>query len=59
MAVGKYSDLDSPETYVLSGAVVSGPDKRDHYYDIRDDWPQTQVVPFGVVCCPRLIYSTP
>jgi len=31
------------ETYVLYGGVVGGPDKRDRYYDIRDDWPQTEI----------------
>jgi len=31
------------EAYVLYGAVVGGPDRRDRYYDLRDDWPQTEV----------------
>lgn len=31
------------EAYVLYGGVVGGPDRRDRYYDIRDDWPQTEV----------------
>lgn len=31
------------EAYVLYGGVVGGPDKRDKYYDIRDDWPETEV----------------
>ncbi|EAU84918.1 9 glycosyl hydrolase [Coprinopsis cinerea okayama7 len=29
--------------YVLYGAVVGGPDIRDRFYDIRSDWPQTEV----------------
>lgn len=35
----------SPETeaHVEYGAVVGGPDKRDRFYDIRSDWPQTEV----------------
>lgn len=31
------------ETYVLYGAVVGGPDKYDRYFDIRADWPETEV----------------
>lgn len=31
------------EAYVLYGAVVGGPDKYDKFYDIRSDWPQTEV----------------
>ena len=31
------------ETYVLYGAVVGGPDKQDRYFDLRDDWPETEV----------------
>jgi len=31
------------ETYTLYGAVVGGPDRRDRYYDLRDDWPQTEI----------------
>lgn len=31
------------EAYVLYGGVVGGPDERDRYYDLRDDWPQTEV----------------
>jgi endoglucanase len=29
--------------HVLYGAVVGGPDKSDRFFDIRDDWPQTEV----------------
>jgi hypothetical protein len=48
MASGGYDvekiDSDPPqETHILYGAVVGGPDKRDNYYDIRSDWPQTEV----------------
>ncbi|KAL5508435.1 hypothetical protein ACEPAH_6054 [Sanghuangporus vaninii] len=36
-------DTDPPqEAYVLYGAIVGGPDKRDRFYDIRSDWPQTE-----------------
>lgn len=31
------------EAYVLYGAVVGGPDRFDRYFDIRSDWPQTEV----------------
>jgi endoglucanase len=40
------SDIDhSPqeEAYILYGAVIGGPDKLDNFYDIRSDWPQTEV----------------
>ncbi|KAJ7276266.1 9 glycosyl hydrolase [Mycena haematopus] len=31
------------EAYVLYGAVVGGPDKSDRFFDIRSDWPETEV----------------
>ena len=31
------------EAYTLYGAVVGGPTKQDRYYDLRDDWPETEV----------------
>lgn len=31
------------EAYVLYGAVVGGPDSKDSFYDIRSDWPETEV----------------
>ena len=48
MASGGYDigniDTDpAVEAYVLYGAVVGGPDKRGRYFDIRSDWPQTEV----------------
>ncbi|RXW24596.1 hypothetical protein EST38_g1220 [Candolleomyces aberdarensis] len=30
-------------TYTLYGAVVGGPDKLDRFFDIRSDWPQTEI----------------
>jgi len=36
------------ETYILYGAVVGGPDKRGKFFDIRSDWPQTEVNTFIV-----------
>ncbi|KAJ2914293.1 hypothetical protein MD484_g6157, partial [Candolleomyces efflorescens] len=30
-------------TYTLYGAVIGGPDKLDRFFDIRSDWPQTEV----------------
>lgn len=38
------------ETYVLYGAVVGGPDRQDAFYDLRDDYPQTE---------PALDYNPP
>ncbi|KAI9447798.1 family 9 glycosyl hydrolase [Lactarius indigo] len=31
------------EAYVLYGAVVGGPNNKDNFYDIRSDWPETEV----------------
>ena len=31
------------EAYVLYGGVVGGPDQKDRFYDIRSDWPETEV----------------
>ncbi|QRV91361.1 endoglucanase [Ceratobasidium sp. AG-Ba] len=31
------------ELNVLYGAIVGGPDKSDRFFDIRDDWPETEV----------------
>ena len=31
------------EAYILYGATVGGPDKKEKYYDLRDDWVQTEV----------------
>lgn len=31
------------EAYILYGAVVGGPDKYDRFFDIRGDWPETEV----------------
>ncbi|KAH9994083.1 glycoside hydrolase family 9 protein [Russula compacta] len=40
------NEIDSSppqEAYVLYGAVVGGPDDKDRFYDIRSDWPETEV----------------
>lgn len=31
------------EEYVLYGAVVGGPDQSDNFYDVRNDWQQSEV----------------
>lgn len=41
--IGKINTSPPKETYVLYGAVIGGPDKNDNYYDIRSDWPETEV----------------
>jgi len=41
--IGKLDTDPVNETYVLYGAVVGGPDRRGRFYDIRSDWPQTEV----------------
>jgi hypothetical protein len=39
----KITTSPTEEAYTLYGGVVGGPDKKDNYYDIRNDWPQTGV----------------
>lgn len=41
--IGKINTSPPKEAYVLYGAVIGGPDKNDNYYDIRSDWPETEV----------------
>jgi len=41
--VGKIDTEPAVEAYVLHGAVVGGPDRYDRFFDIRSDWPQTEV----------------
>jgi endoglucanase len=43
--IGEIDTVPKQEAYVLYGAVVGGPDKRDNFYDIRSDWPQAEVSP--------------
>lgn len=31
------------ETYIIYGAVVGGPNRFDKFYNIRSDWPETEV----------------
>ncbi|TFK55840.1 family 9 glycosyl hydrolase [Heliocybe sulcata] len=35
--------VPAQEAYVLYGAVVGGPDAHDKFWDIRSDWPETEV----------------
>jgi len=40
------SDIDTQppqEAYVLYGGLIGGPDRFDRYFDIRSDWPETEV----------------
>jgi len=41
--IGEIDTVPQQEAYVLYGAVVGGPDKRDNFYYIRSDWPQAEV----------------
>ena len=41
--IGNINTSPPQMTYVLYGAVIGGPDKKDRYFDLRDDWPQTEV----------------
>lgn len=42
--VGTIDTDPAVEAYILYGAVVGGPDQRGRYFDIRSDWPQTEVL---------------
>ncbi|CAE7198105.1 unnamed protein product [Rhizoctonia solani] len=41
--IGNINTSPPQMAHVLYGSVIGGPDKSDRYYDIRDDWPQTEV----------------
>ena len=41
--VGKIDSDPVNEAHVLYGGVVGGPDNRGRFFDIRSDWPQTEV----------------
>lgn len=41
--IGQIDTLPAQEAYVLYGAVVGGPNQQDNFYDIRSDWPETEV----------------
>lgn len=42
--IGNIDTSPEREAYVLYGAVIGGPDKFDKFYDIRSDWPETEVI---------------
>ncbi|KAJ7667863.1 glycoside hydrolase family 9 protein [Mycena polygramma] len=41
--IGNIDTSPPQEAYVLYGAVVGGPDKHGNFFDIRSDWPETEV----------------
>ena len=41
--IDKIDTVPPVERFILYGAVVGGPDKKDRFYDIRNDWAQTEV----------------
>jgi len=41
--IGQIDTFPIQEKWVLYGAVVGGPDKRDNFFDIRSDWVQVEV----------------
>lgn len=41
--ISAINTFPAQEAHVLYGAVVGGPDKYGHYFDLRDDWPETEV----------------
>jgi endoglucanase len=43
--INQIDTVPAQEAYVLYGAVVGGPTKQDLFYDIRSDWPETEVRP--------------
>ena len=46
--LSRIDTLPPQEAYILYGAVVGGPDDKDRFYDIRSDWPETEVGPMTV-----------
>ena len=40
--INNINTVPPQEAYVLYGAVVGGPDRKDNFYDIRSDWPETE-----------------
>lgn len=44
--IGAINTSPEQEAYVLYGAVVGGPDKKDRFYDIRSDWVESEVSVF-------------
>lgn len=55
MDIGHIDTSPPQEAYVIYGAVVGGPDKHDKFFDIRSDWPQTEVYRS---CSPLKWYSS-
>jgi hypothetical protein len=47
---GTIDTFPMQEAYVLYGGVVGGPDKFDNFYDIRSDWPETEVSQRSLSC---------
>ncbi|KAJ7228793.1 glycoside hydrolase family 9 protein [Mycena pura] len=41
--IGNIDTSPLQEAYILYGAVVGGPDKHGKFFDIRSDWPETEV----------------
>ncbi|KAF8517862.1 9 glycosyl hydrolase [Gautieria morchelliformis] len=41
--IGAIDTIPAQEAYVLYGGVVGGPDRNDNFYDIRSDWPETEI----------------
>ncbi|CAK5275709.1 unnamed protein product [Mycena citricolor] len=41
--IGNIDTSPAEEAYVLYGAVIGGPDQHDRFFDIRSDWPETEV----------------
>ncbi|KDR83582.1 hypothetical protein GALMADRAFT_235844 [Galerina marginata CBS 339.88] len=41
--IGQIDTDPAQEAYVIGGAVVGGPDKRGRFFDIRSDWPETEI----------------
>ncbi|KAF7355198.1 Endoglucanase [Mycena sanguinolenta] len=40
--IGNINTSPPQEAYVLYGAIVGGPDKNGRFFDIRNDWPETE-----------------
>lgn len=41
--IGNIDHSPEVEAYVIYGATVGGPDRKDRFFDIRSDWPETEI----------------
>lgn len=60
--IGNINNSPPEEKHLLYGGIVGGPNEKDLFYDIRDDWTQTEVAldynaPFQGLVAYQLVYN--